>query len=86
MTALGTLGGDQSGAAAIDDAGRVVGMSTSASGATHAFVWQKGVMTDLGALGGGQSRATAIDEDGVVVGTSRTGRGRDHAVVWLPSR
>ena len=85
MTALGTLGGDQSGAAAIDGAGRVVGMSTTASGATHAFVWQQGVMTDLGALGGGQSRATAIDEEGVVVGTSRTGPGRDHAVVWLAS-
>lgn len=86
MTALGTLGGDQSGAAAIDAAGRVVGMSTTASGATHAFVWQRGVMTDLGALGGGQSRATAIDEKGVVVGTSRTARGRDHAVAWVPSR
>jgi probable HAF family extracellular repeat protein len=85
MTALGTLGGDQSGAAAIDGAGRVVGMSTTASGVTHAFLWEQGVMTDLGALGGRQSRATAIDEDGVVVGTSRTGRGVDHAVAWLPT-
>ena len=32
--------------------GQVVGISNTAAGEGHAFLWQKGVMTDLGTLGG----------------------------------
>jgi probable HAF family extracellular repeat protein len=47
---LGTLGGNQSQAAAINPTGQVVGNSLTATGQTHAFLWDNGKMTDLGTL------------------------------------
>ena len=51
MTDLGTLGGPDSRAVAINDLGQVIGWGAAASGETHAFLWEDGVMTDLGPLG-----------------------------------
>ncbi|MCC6791468.1 MAG: hypothetical protein IT336_07290, partial [Thermomicrobiales bacterium] len=48
-TVLGTLGGSQSEAYAINDAGQVVGWALTADGDPHAFVWQAGAMIDLSA-------------------------------------
>jgi probable HAF family extracellular repeat protein len=48
MRDLGTLGGLDSHAYAINDLGQVVGISTTESELTSAFIWQDGVMTDLG--------------------------------------
>lgn len=78
MYPCGTLGGSTSEATDLNDFDQVVGHSTTASGATHAFVWQldasgQGVMTDLGTLGGENSYATAINNNGLIVGYAETG-------------
>ena len=54
---LGTLGGLGSRALAINGSGQIVGTSVTASGQTHAFLWQEGAMIDLGTLGGKYSEA-----------------------------
>ena len=80
MRSCGHLGGGTSAATDLNDPNpmptgvvRVVGYSTTSSGATHAFVWTaNGGMTDLGTLGGTNSWATAINNN-LIVGYSETG-------------
>src|ERR671930_236835 len=71
---LGTLGGTQSVAIAVNASGQVVGQSATAGEAeSHAFSWtQAGGMVDLGTLGGTQSVAVAVNASGQVVGFSTT--------------
>ena len=45
--------GGTGGAAAINERGQIVGYSSTATDAVHAFMWQSGKMTDLGTLGAG---------------------------------
>jgi len=72
MKDLGTLGGSNSQASGINDAGQIVGNSTNAQGALQAFLYQKGSMQDLGTLGGVNSQAMAINNAGQIVGMANT--------------
>ena len=72
---LGSLGGDQSGAVAVNDNGEVVGTSDG-----HLFAWTAGGgMVDLGGLGGGSASPSALNNSGQVVGTGYTATGYFHA-------
>src|SRR5688572_2903285 len=83
-TNLGGLGGGSTRPADINNAGQIVGTSSTPAGGGHAFLWQNGGMTDLGVLEGDQdSAASAINADGVIVGTS--GRlDMDSAAIYTP--
>lgn len=79
---LGTLGGQQSYATAINDRGTVVGWSETASGRQHAFRWTKEEgMIDLGSLADGDaSYAAAILNRGTILGGSG-----ERSVLWSAS-
>jgi probable HAF family extracellular repeat protein len=75
ITDLGTLGGSNSDAYAINDAGQIAGGTDTAQiwngyRTYHAFLYTGGVMRDLGDLGGGYSWAYGINASGQVVGES----------------
>jgi probable HAF family extracellular repeat protein len=79
---LGTLGGDFSAAAGVNNRRWVVGESETGAG-SHAFLWRRGQMTDLGTLlGFGFSSAAAVNDRGMIVGTSLSETGLDRAVIW----
>ncbi len=73
---IGGLGGRNTFAVALNDAGVVTGSSQTASGVSHAFVYTPGVgMRDLGRRG----LASDIGESGSVIGALQPG---NHAFVW----
>lgn len=80
---LGTLGGQSGQALDINKTGDIVGFAQDSSGATHAFLWENGVMQDLGTLGGTASRASAINDQGDIAGVSSASDGSLHAVRWV---
>jgi probable HAF family extracellular repeat protein len=68
---LGTLGGSESKAFGISNAGTVVGHSINALGFKVPFVWKSGVMNGtIGTFGGNTGTADAVSEIGYVVGAA----------------
>lgn len=67
---LGTLGGRESSASDLNDAGEVVGTAQNAAGFDRAFLYRNGAMQDLGTLGGWFSEARGVNAAGEVAGQS----------------
>ena len=80
---LGTLGGNNSQARAVNESAQVVGFSERTSGYKHAFVWDatNGIQ-DLGHIGGDYTSAYDINESGQVVGEGYTVGIAIHAFIW----
>lgn len=83
-TALGALGGATTVASDMNDAGLVVGRSTTSAGASHAFTSNAGgALIDLGTLGGVNSGAHLVNDAGVVYGESQQSGGAWKPVRWV---
>jgi probable HAF family extracellular repeat protein len=81
---LGTLGGNESEALAVNRRGQVAGHSRIGGAvAKHAFlIPEPGRMVDLGSLGGATSIAHDVNDEGAVVGLAETKTGQPHAFLW----
>jgi probable HAF family extracellular repeat protein len=87
LIALGTLGGLNATASAVNDAGQVTGASdlkNTILSPSHAFLYKDGQMTDLGTLGGRSSGGGGINSNGDVAGSSSLAGSEDiyHAFVY----
>jgi probable HAF family extracellular repeat protein len=89
LTDLGTLGGTNSFAFALNDNNVVVGHAQVANGEYHAFRWtQAGGMVDLntrGTIGGTRASAYDINGSGDIVGLAYDAAGHYKAVLWPAS-
>ena len=73
---LGNLGGAEATATGINDSGRIVGVSKTATLEDHAFLWVSGTINDIGAFS-----PSGINEADQIVG-SQTLAGVTHAVLY----
>ncbi|MBI5864998.1 MAG: hypothetical protein HZB38_10925 [Planctomycetes bacterium] len=83
MEDIGTLGGLNSWARGVNNAGVIVGESDTSDRHVRAFKWENGVITDLGTLGGDNSSASRINDNGDIVGWAEDANGARKGVVWI---
>ncbi|KQV46519.1 MULTISPECIES: HAF repeat-containing protein [unclassified Duganella] len=84
---IGTLGGSDSTANAINNQGVVTGGALTVSNAWHAFRYDEAQgIRDLGTLGGSSSVGTALNQSGHIVGYADTADGNYHAFIDNGSR
>jgi probable HAF family extracellular repeat protein len=86
---LGTLGGRYTKAEALNNAGVVVGWSTTSGGAQHAMLYSNGIMEDLNKLlpptsGLTLTDAVGIDASGRIVAYGTDSSGATHEVLLTP--
>lgn len=74
---LGTLGGNNSFAEAINESNQIVGQAQTADGVFHGALWDQGTVVNLG-----MHTAVAINERGEVVGSAFDGQGKEVAALW----
>ncbi len=79
---IGTLGGVETYAEAINDKGQVTGGSNTADGSMHAFLYRNGRIRDLGTLGGGSSFGNDVNALGQVTGDSQAPNFESHAFLY----
>ncbi len=83
LKTLGTLGGVDSQAYGVDNAGQAVGSARDAAQLGRAFEYSGTTLMQLPDLGGDTSAAEAINDHGVIVGTAAVAGGSDpRAVEW----
>jgi len=84
---LGTLGGPESFAYAVNDNGQIAGNSQIADrNTTHGFFWSPTAgMVDIGTLGGPSSGFSAMNANGQIGGSSANSSNEDHPFSWTPS-
>ncbi|HDX9707786.1 TPA: HAF repeat-containing protein [Bacillus thuringiensis] len=90
VTDLGTLGGPNSAAAAINTQSVIVGSSETSSGTSAAVIWPQGIAPPVALpvlSNTGNSVATALTNSATpqVVGAAETGNGNSVAVLWTPN-
>jgi hypothetical protein len=82
---LGTFGDEQARALDINNAGHIIGSSSSGTGATATsslFIIRDGEYTSIGSLGGKTGSVAEINEFSTVVGASQLAAGNNRAYVW----
>jgi len=83
MQDLGTLGGPDAFAFAVNDRGQVAGFSYTSSLAVDPFIWESGKITDLGTFGGTFGVPSDLNNSGQVVGQSNlAGDAVFHPFLW----
>lgn len=88
-TDLGTLGGDEARATAVNEWGQVVGVSTDEDGNEHPFIWYQGEMTRLTMPEGSEVTGfepTAINNWGQVIGLGDGSDGVRQPFLWQNGR
>jgi len=82
VTALPSLGGNETQPTGISDAGTIVGSAEDADGRYHAVRWGTFGITRLATLGGTHGVALDINDSGTVVGRTHSSDNVFHATEW----